>query len=302
MNSTARSASTRPAHPHWLPYLALAFGIFVLGFSAIFVRWANAPGPVMALYRLGLGALILTPIYLAKREKSSPVRWRWGVLVFPAAAGVMTALDHSLWSSALQSTSAANATLLNYAAPVWVALVAWLFQRERLKGLFWAGLALTLAGIGLVSGSDFLRHPAVGRGDLLALLSSFFFAGYFLATEAGRQRLDTLPYTWLVGLASTLTLLGINLVLKTPLTGYPAQSYWAFLGAALFSQVGGYLAIGYALGHLPASVVSPTMIGQPVLTALLALLLFGERLSTGQVAGGLLALLGIYWVHRGRAT
>lgn len=292
--------TTRPARPRWLPYLALAFGILVLGFSAIFVRWANAPGPVMALYRLGLGALILTPLYLANRKKSPPLRRAWPALVFPAVAGVMTALDHTLWSSALQLTSAANATLLNYAAPVWVALVAWLFQRERLKGLFWAGLALTLGGIALVSGSDFLRHPAIGRGDLLALVSSFFFAGYFLATEAGRKRLDTLPYTWLVGLSSTLTLLIVNLALKTPLSGYPAQSYWAFLGAALFSQVGGYLAIGYALGHLPASVVSPTMIGQPVLTALLALLLFGERLSTGQIVGGMLALLGIYWVHRGR--
>lgn len=292
--------TTCPARPRWLPYLALAFGIFVLGFSAIFVRWANVPGPVMALYRLGLGVLILTPFYLANYQKSQPVRWRWSVLVFPAVAGVMTAMDHTFWSSAMQTISAANATLLNYAAPVWVALIAWLFQRQRLAPLFWAGLALTLVGIALVSGSDILRHSATGMGNVLALISSLFFAGYFLATEAGRKRLDTLPYTWLVGLSSTLTLLIVNLALRMPLSGYPAQSYWAFLGAALLSQVGGYLAIGYALGHLPASVVSPTMIGQPVMTALLAYLIFGERLTGAQLFGGLLALLGIYWVHRGR--
>jgi len=39
-----------------LPYLALAAGIMALGFSAIFVRWAAAPGPVMGFYRIGLAA------------------------------------------------------------------------------------------------------------------------------------------------------------------------------------------------------------------------------------------------------
>lgn len=200
----------------------------------------------------------------------------------------------------MQYTGAANATLVNYIAPVWVALFAWLVLRQRLERRFWAGLVLTLVGVGIVLGSDFLRHPTVGRGDVLALISSFFFAGYFLATEAGRKRLDTLTYTWLVGIASTITLLAVNLVLQTPFTGYPPQTYWAFLGAALFSQLGGYLSIGYALGHLPASVVSPTMLGQPVLTALLAVPLLGEALYPAQIVGGLIVILGIYWVHRGR--
>jgi len=88
--------------------------------------------------------------------------------------------------------------------------------------------------------------------------------------------------------------------LKMPITGYPTQSYLAFLGAALVSQVGGYISIGYALGHLPASVVSPTLIGQPVVTAILAIPLLGEGLRTEQWLGGLVVLAGIYLVHRSR--
>jgi drug/metabolite transporter (DMT)-like permease len=85
-----------------------------------------------------------------------------------------------------------------------------------------------------------------------------------------------------------------------PLTGYPAQTYLAFLGAAIVSQTGGYLAVGYALGHLPASLVAPTMIGQPVVTALLAIPLLGESLVASQWLGGLSVLAGIYLVHRSR--
>jgi drug/metabolite transporter (DMT)-like permease len=85
-----------------------------------------------------------------------------------------------------------------------------------------------------------------------------------------------------------------------PITGYPVQSYVAFLGAALLSQTGGYLAVGYALGHLPASIVAPTMLGQPVVTALLAIPLLGEALGKGQIIGGLAVLAGIYLVHASR--
>jgi len=152
----------------------------------------------------------------------------------------------------------------------------------------------------IVLGSDFIRHPSIGMGDLLAIAAGVFYAGYFLVTERGRQKLDTLSYVWLVDLVAALSLLVISLGMKMPLTGYPAQSWLSFLGAALVSQVGGYLSIGYALGHLPASIVSPTLIGQPVVTALLAIPLLGEALRTEQWLGGLVVLVGIYLVHRSR--
>jgi drug/metabolite transporter (DMT)-like permease len=290
--------STLPSS-RFLPYLALAFGVLVLGFSAIFVRWAAAPGPVMALYRLGMANLILTPAFLRHRRRSrAPLSRGW--LLFPLLGGVMTALDHTVWNAALDHTTAANATLLNNTAPLWVALVAWLLFHERLRPLFWAGLALALAGAAAVLGSDFLADARLGWGDLLAVFSGLFYAGYFLATQRGRERLDTLSYIWITGVFSTITLLGLSLASRQPLTGYPAQTYLAFLGAAVISQLGGYLSVCYALGKLPASVVSPTMIGQPVVTALLALPLLGEALNPIQVLGGLTVLGGIYLVHFSR--
>ena len=49
-----------------LPYLAIACGVFALGCSAIFVRWAGAPGPVIAVYRMGLASLVLLPLALRR--------------------------------------------------------------------------------------------------------------------------------------------------------------------------------------------------------------------------------------------
>lgn len=105
-----------------------------------------------------------------------------------------------------------------------------------------------------------------------------------------------------MGLTSSLALLGISLALRLPLTGYSSQTYLVFLGAAVVSQIGGYFSIGYALRHLPASVVSPSMLGQPVVTAILALVFLGEALSTSQWFGGIVVLTGIYLVHLGRGN
>jgi drug/metabolite transporter (DMT)-like permease len=282
----------------WLPYGALIFGVIALGFSAFFVRWANAPGPVVGFYRNGLSTLILIPFFIARRGMGAPISK--AILIFPVLGGVLTALDHSFWNTAVNFTSAANAALLANTAPLWVALFAWLAWKERLKAVFWIGLLLTLAGAAIVLGTDLLRHSALGFGDILAITAGVFYAGYFLVTQRGRVHWDTLSYVWIVGLVSSICLLGISLSLGMPITGYPVQSYLAFLGLALVSQTGGYLAVGYALGHLPASIVAPTMIGQPVVTALLAIPLLGESLQAGQIVGGLAVLAGIYIVHTSR--
>ena len=284
-----------------LPYLALGATIVSLTFAAFFVRWANAPAPVMGFYRLGIATLILTPFYV-RRTRRAPrgAPLGRGIMILPVLAGLGSALDHFVWNSSLEYTSAANATLLGNTAPLWVALAAWLLFRERTKGLFWLGLALTLGGAVAVLSSDFLRHPMIGWGDLLALSAGIFYAIFFLFSQRSRQHFDTLSHVWICSLSSTLTLLMLSLVTGSALTGYSLFTYLMFLAAALLPQMIGYLAMGYALGHLPASIVSPTLLGQPVLTALLAIPLLGETLQPVQWIGGLVVITGIYLVHRSR--
>ncbi len=59
---------------------------------------------------------------------------------------------------------------------------------------------------------------------------------------------------------------------------------------AIVVQVVSLLSVNYALGHLPASLVSPTLLGQPVITAIAAVPLLGQALSAAQVIGGAVVL------------
>jgi len=288
-------ARTLGARPHILPYLAIAFGVFALGCSALFVRWANAPGPVTGFYRMALASCVLLPLSFRQGMRRP---WPRRGVVLAILGGASLALDIALWSTAVFMTKVANATLFANTAPLWVALAGMAFFGEHLPALFWGGLVITLSGGALVAGSDFLVHSTLGWGDILSLLAGVFHAGYYLSTQAGRRHLDSARYVWLAGAVSAVCLLVICLVAGFPLTGYPPQSYLAFAAAGVVTQAAGYLAVGYALGHLPASIVSPTMLGQPVVSALLAIPLLGETLTPIQWLGGAVVITGIYLINR----
>lgn len=284
--------------PKILPYLALVSGILALSLSSLFVRWADAPGAVTSFYRMAVASLVFLVIFLRQPVSARRVERRW--LFLPLLGGLFTALDHATWATAINFTRVANATLMNNLAPLWVALVAFLIWRERLSARFWLGLVMAIGGAALVLGSDFLARPQLNQGNLLAVLSSLFYAAYFLTTQRGRARFSTLTYVFLITAVASLILLAANLLLGNPLWGYSTPTLLAFLGAGLISQVIGYFSVGYALGHLPASLVSPTMIAQPVLTALMAIPLAGEALLPPQWIGGIIVLSGIYLVNISR--
>jgi drug/metabolite transporter (DMT)-like permease len=284
--------------PHIRAYLALGVGILSLASSAILVRWAQAPGIVTSFYRVAIATGLMAWPFL-RGVRAGGTLPRRGIQ-FAFLGGLFFAADLAFWTTGVVLSGATNPTLLANTAPLWVGMGALVFFGERLNAAFWGGLILALSGVLLILGLDALRAASLGLGSLLGLLASIFYGGYFLITQQGRETLDSITYFWIAALGSTLGLLLVCVVFRQPLTGYPLHSYVTFLGMGLVNQILGYLAINYALGQLPASVVAPTMLGQPVVTALLAWPLLGEGLVLWQVFGGTAVLVGVYVVHHSR--
>jgi len=132
----------------------------------------------------------------------------------------------------------------------------------------------------------------------MAVGASLFYAAYLLTTERIRSRVNTLTFMTLSVFSCIVFLFPMSLLLGVRLTGYSHQTWLALVGLGLVSQLGGWLAISYALGHLSAAPVSVGLLGQAVVTALLSMPFLGEYLSMDQVVGGALVLVGIYLVNR----
>jgi len=283
------------AHSKKWAYAALLVGILCIAWSAIFVRWTSIPGPASALYRLLIPAIVLLPTWLLPgyREKLSARSY-----AITAIGGFFFALDLAFYNTSILQTNAANATLLGNNTPIVVGLLTWLVFRRRPAASFWTGLALAVAGSAVIMGADLSRHAKFGLGDVMALAAAACFAVYLLATEQIRAHTGTLEFLRLAILSSTIFMFLFTLILRVPLAVTDRRTFLALLGLGLVSQLGGYLALTYALGHLPATVTSVSLLSQGPLTAVLAALLLGEALSIYQIVGGALVLVGIGLANR----
>jgi len=309
-------------------YAALAAAVGGVTWSAIFVRWAGTPGPVSAFYRVLIAAAILIPWRLsvtpaprhaAKSQDAAPSRDTSAsrqtrpsrhvpasrmdpkrARLIALAGGVFFALDLALWNTAVMTTQAAIASLLGNLTPVFVGLLSWIVLARRPRRSFWVGVVLSLIGCILLVSAHLDASVTAARtliGDAIAILASAFFAGYLLTTERARVAMDTLTFNTLAIIGSVVTLSTICLAFGLPLTGYPSRTWLALAGLGLISQLGAYYCLVYALGHLPATVTSVSLLAQVPGTAILAMLLLGEPLSAAQIAGTVIVLAGIYIVN-----
>jgi drug/metabolite transporter (DMT)-like permease len=296
---TTATTALRERESRWRAWLALALAISGTAWSAIFVRWAGIPGAASGFYRVLIALVVLIPLRLFTRGTS---RIAPGAGALALAGGAFFALDLALYNTAVLKTHAATAALLGNLTPIFVGLGTWLLFHRRPGGAFWTGLLLALAGCAAIVSGDATPHagaqPVSVMGDVLATVAALFFAGYLMTTERVRTGMDTLTFNVLAVAGSVLTLLAICVVDGEPLTGYTAKTWMALLGLGLFSQLGAYLALVYALGHLPATITSVGLLGQVPLTAALALVLLDEPLSAVKIVGGCVVLLGIYVVNR----
>ena len=285
----------------WLPYAVLTFSIVALSMSAILVRFANAPGPVNGFYRTLTATTLMAIPFLIQSKRSSPTQ---PVTVRAAAtaatAGFFFAINLAAWNTGALMTAAANVTLLGNTSVIWVPLAGLLFFKERLHLEFWFGLVVAMLGAIVILGQDLLAHADLGLGDGLAIFASVAYTVYLLTMERARAKLSALVAWWFSTTASCVTLLAISLMLGQPLSGYELYSYAIFVLMALVIQISGFLSMNFVLGFLPASLISTSMLLQPVLTAIFAVPMLGQSIGMVQAIGSVLVLGGLVIVHLSR--
>jgi drug/metabolite transporter (DMT)-like permease len=288
-----------PKLQRWKAYAALTIAVVAIGWSAIFVRWTAMPGLASAFYRVFFAALLLWLYLLLARKTRLHIDRR--TLVLAGLGGCCFAGDIGLYNVAVLRTSAGSATFLSNNSPLFVGLLTWAITRKLPTLRFWKALATALIGAFCIVTVDAQHLGSRSSADMLAVIASACFALYLLFTERLRQMCDTVTLLALSTAASALALFAICAC--TPHTLHilvipSAVSLLALLGLSLVSQLTGYLCLTYALGHLPATVASLIMLACAPLTALFALLVFGERMSILQLLGGALVLVGV-WIVTG---
>jgi len=293
--------STPDRQPLLPAYSSLFFGILSISSSPILVRWANAPGVISSFYRMGIGSLLVAVPFLRNTPPGFFRTHRKGV-VFAIAGGFFFSLDMFLWSTGIKLAGATIPTLLANTAPIWVGLGALVFFQEKQILFFWLGLSIAVLGISAILAQNMAGAPNLGLGALLGLFSAFFYGGFQLSSQRGRACLDTLSYHWISTTVSAVFLFIYAILFKHPLFDYDFWTWILFLVMGIVVQLLGWMSINFAQGHIPATLVSVTLLAQPLMTAFFSIIIFKEILLAWQWVGGVLVILGVYLVHHSRGV
>lgn len=311
------------ARPPVSAYLVLGIGILAVSSASILIRFAQreAPSLVIAAYRLTLAALILLPITLW-RSRAALRQLTGRQIGWLVGAGLFLAIHFAAWITSLEMTTVVSSVVLVATTPLWVALASPFVLKEKIPAAIWWGVGLSLAGSLAVAASGICTIGGAGlnctltpqswtgeslTGNLLALVGAWCAAGYMIIGRRVRPSLPLPVYTLGVYGSAALALLamaaatGANFI-GSRVTGefqpFSALTWICIAGLALGPQLLGHTSYNWALGYLPAASVSVALLGEPVGTTILALLLLKEIPSPIELVGGFLILAGIYITSR----
>lgn len=193
-----------------------------------------------------------------------------------------------LFAAATKLTTAANAILLQYTAPVWVALFGAWFLGERARRADWWTIAATFVGMGVFF-YDGLKFNNL-TGILLAIASGVSFAAMIVLLRKQREgaNIESVIVGNVLGF-----LIGLPAMCSAPWPDH--GSLVALLLLGVFQLGIPYLLYARAIRHVTAleAVLIPVI--EPILNPIWVLLIIGERPSPLALFGGAIVLGAVTW-------
>ena len=253
---------------------------------------------------LAIGLVLLAPARLRLTRGEVPFLVFYGICGF--------ALVQWLYLVAIHRLPIGIGLLLEFTAPILVALWARFGWHEPVRGRVWIALGLSLAGLALVA-EVWSGITLDGVGIAAGLMAAVVLAIYYLAGERGVGRRDPLSLVcysllfaalfWAItqpwwsfpfsALHGSTSLHGNLATTSVPL--WLLYVWLVLLGTILPFA----LSIG-ALRHLPATTVGIVATFEPVAASVVAWVWLGESLDAAQLAGGAVVLAGIVLAQTSR--
>ncbi len=277
-------------------YIVITIGVLAVSLASILIKLAQAeaiPSTLIAASRLTIASLVLTPITLRKYG-SELQKLERNHLMLAGLSGLFLAIHFATWVKSFEYTSVLVGVVLVNTNPLWAAILEFIFLRTKLGRWVLIGLVLGILGSIIVAlpSSGSLQFAA-NTGSLLALIGAVTVAVYFVIGRNLRATLSLLPYIWLVYSCAAIFLIILVIVTGVPVVGYSIKGYLLLVATALIPQLIGHSSLNFTLRYFPASYVGIAAQLEPVLSAIVAFLLFTEIPTGIQIIGSAIILSGV---------
>ena len=291
--------SRRTADPRALAAALTTVCLWASAFVGIRSAGHHLSPGALALARLLVASLILSAVYLRRREPLP----RGRTLGCVVACGLLWfGLYNVVLNEAERRVDAGTAAMLVGTGPILIALLAGLFLKEGFPKRLLVGMAVAFAGSATIGVATSSQSSAAGWGSALCLLAALAYAGGVVFQKPALRSQSALQVTWLACLVGTLACLPFMPQLWSQASGAPTSSLlWAaYLGA--FPTAVGFVAWAYALSRTTAGRMGAVTYLVPPLAVLMGWAFLSESPPALALVGGALCLAGVVYARStGRA-
>jgi drug/metabolite transporter (DMT)-like permease len=274
-------------------FLLLALGAALIGFAPVFVKWSEMTPSWILFYRMLLALPFLIIFNLSFNKKLFFRVKNKKTILFTALASAGFTIDLILWHWSMSITTVSNATIIINSAPIFVALLTYIFFQESLSLNFVKSFIITYTGIiGLIY---FSSNYANGKilGDLMCLVGAFFYAVYLLViSRLGKE--DSINIIFYTTLFCCIFSIPFALIESEPSLPSSNLEWINLIFLAFLCQIGGQFLITHGISSISASDGSIGLLLQPLTATILAAYLFDELMNITQLVFVGIALFGIY--------
>jgi len=257
--------------------LFIFLSAFLWSLAGVFIKFLDVHPLVIVFYRSLFASFVFMP-FLRRRD------FTWGVPVLISFITYTAAI--TAFVSANKLTTAANAIVLQYTAPIFVFLFSHFALGETISRLNGIALAIAMCGVAIIS-FDSAGQPQM-VGVLLALLSGVLFAGYMINLRNTRE-ISPVYLTWINNLFCALLLLPF----VSSRLSVGTQELWvlALMGGV---QLGlPYFFFSKGLRSISLQEASLIALVEPVLNPIWVALMVGEIPALATITGGAMILVGL---------
>jgi drug/metabolite transporter (DMT)-like permease len=271
--------------------------VVVWGVSSVAIKQVDGLNGIgVACYRIWLGAIVVTVVYLGSGGRLTRSLLRASFL-----GGLTFTIDLVLFFCAVQITSVANATIIGALQPVLVLAVAGpLFgERTRATEVVWGAVAIAGTAIVVLGGDGGGANSL--RGDLLAVGALFAWTAYFVCTKSARLTLSAFEFLTGMAIWAAILVVPLPMIVQGSLGSTDAKGWLIIVYIALVNGLLGHFLMAKAHGHVALLTISLLTLGIPVFSAAAAALLIDEPLTPMQVVGMVIVLASLAMVSSATA-
>lgn len=264
------------------------------------VRLADGDPLAIVMVRTVGAVFVLLPFYLMQKAKPKTVLSPKEKALF-ILAGVCLGLHFILWTASLSYTTVASASVLVCIHPILMIIAERVLHKVKFGWAVWLGVIMSFLGSALLGLSDHqstvASHPLLG--NLMAFSAALVVVIYILLGQQLRKKTEWLEYVFPVYAWSALVCIILFWISGASLK--TTNEFWIYsLALALGPQLLGHGAMNYAVKYVQPTLLSMSILIEPIIATLIAMLLFSEVPSIGSLLAMGLIVLGliIAWFSR----